>query len=833
MTDRDDHEGPKERDDPAAGPCPPVESLEAIAAGMTMDGELSRHLEACPDCAEALARLRAANDLLDEAAAGIRGISDAVDEVPGYELRREIHRGGQGVVWLAEQVGTRREVAIKMLLAGRFATSRQRRRFEREIEVVASLRHPSIVTVFESGVTVGGQIYCAMEFVEGATLDAWREDKNPSIADAVRMLERVADAVATAHRRGVIHRDLKPANVLVSSDGIPHVLDFGLARLENERDAERAELLATEAGEFLGTFTYAAPEQLSGDPSSVDTRADVYALGLLLFEMVAGERPFPKPASVADLVTHRVQAVAPRLSTRRRSVGRELDLIVARALDPDPTRRYETAGDLADDLRRLQDGRPVRARGDSLGYLVWKAVQRHRLPAAFAATVAVLVIASTISLLVLYRQSEARRRQAERVQTSIVQAFRYLNPQEEGSMDLRPPDLIGRLEQIALEELDQEPLVQSIMLRLAGDCFCNLEMFDDAGRCFRRVSSLEAERAAQEGVEFTEGTAAAEHDLGRIAWFRARDLSRLAADARGAGRDDEALRIDRERVVMLATAEARYESALKHRRILPVPPQDLAMTMQHLAAVHVASVEDSDPLDGERRFAEGESLLKEALLIRARLRPRPSELLATTWNSLAGLRASRGDEDGAIEAARRSAELVTGDASPEAWAGRAQSSLGRRLLDADRPDQAIDPLVRGLAICEVVFGTQSPSVLRTRRRLSEAYLLVGEADRAIEVATGGRDRPLLPPGDPEEVLLALIRVDALVQSGRSEEAVRLVEEIMASSESSAADRRWLRRLERLRSASDPDSIDAESDLVPRDALDEELDRRWTGPGLGN
>jgi hypothetical protein len=117
--------------------------------------------------------------------------------------------------------------------------------------------------------------------------------------------------------------------------------------------------------------------------------------------------------------------------------------------------------------------------------------------------------------------------------------------------------------------------------------------------------------------------------------------------------------------------------------------------------------------------------------------------------------------------------------------------------------------------------------------LSEAYLLVGDADRAIEVATGGRDRPPLPPGDPEQVLLALIRVDALVQSDRSEEAVRLVEEIMASSESSAADRRWLRRLERLRRASDPDSVDSESDLTPRDALDEELDRRWMGPGLGN
>ena len=820
MASTDDHDESPEPIDPAGEDCPPVEVLEAIAAGMTMDGDLSRHLAGCSECHDALTRLRTANDLLDEAAAGIRGLGDAVDEVPGYELLREIHRGGQGVVWLAEQDGTRREVAIKMLLAGRFATSRQRRRFEREIEVVASLRHPSIVTVFESGVTVGGQIYCAMEFVEGATLDAWRKETSPSITDGVQMLERVANAVATAHRRGVIHRDLKPANVLVSSDGIPHVLDFGLARLENERDTDRAELLATEAGEFLGTFTYAAPEQLSGDPSSVDTRADVYALGLLLFEVVAGERPFPKPASVADLVTHRVEAVAPRLSSRRRGVGRELDLIVARALDPDPARRYETAGDLADDLRRLQDGRPVRARGDSLGYLVWKAVQRHRLPAAFAATVAVLVIASAISLFVLYRQSEARRRQAERVQTSIVQAFRYLNPQEEGSMDLRPPDLIARLEQIAIQELEEEPVVQSIMLRLAGDSFCNLEMFDDADRCFRRVANLEFDRADDEGLGFTEGTAAAEHDLGRIAWFRSRDLDRLAADARSAGREEEAVRIDRQRVVMLDAAENRYESALKARRILPVPPEDLAMTMQHLAAVHVASIGDANVAEAERRFSGGEELLKEALVIRARIRPRPVELLATTWNSLASLRARRGDEDGSIEAARRSAELVTGDASPEAWAGRAQSSLGRRLLDADRPDEAIDPLSRGLEICEVVFGNQSPSVLRTRRRLAEANLLVGAAGEAIEIAGAGMDGSRVPGGDPEQVLLALITVDALVQDQRTEEARVMIREIMSSSVDAEADRRWRRRLERL-----------ESRFIPTgepDALDAVIDRRWRG-----
>ncbi len=812
-------------DHPGGGDgCPDPDLLEAIAAGMTVDGPMSAHLADCDACASRLAELRSANDLLDEATDSLRP-RNAPDGVAGYELRRELHRGGQGVVWLAEQLGTRREVAIKMLLAGRFATSRQRRRFEREIEVVASLRHPSIVTVFESGITEGGQVYCAMEFVEGDTLDAWRAREDPPVEDAVGMIESIAAAVAVAHRRGVIHRDLKPANVLVDPTGVPHVLDFGLARLENERDAERAEMLATEAGEFLGTFTYAAPEQLKEDPSAVDTRADVYALGLLLFELVAGERPFPKPASVAELVTLRIEAVAPRLSSRRRGVGKELDLIVARALDPDPARRYETAGDLAEDLRRLREGLPVRARGDSLGYLLWKAVQRHRLPATFLLTIAVLVVASAISLLVLYRQSEDRRRQAERVQTSIVQAFRHLNPQEEGSMELRPPDLIARLEQIALDELAEEPLVQSRMLRLAGDCFCNLEMFDDAERCFEQVSRLEISLADGEPAARTPGIAAADHDLGRIAWFRAQDLGRLVRDSRAAGRFQEADRLEDRRRRRLEEAEARYRSALDARRNLAgVPPADLAMTMQHLAAVEgLLAVAEAADERAQERFEAGESLLVEALAIRARLRPRPHELLATTWNSLAVHRASRGDEDGAIEAARRAAELATGDSASEAWAGRAQSSLGRRLLDAGRPAEAILPLTEGLEICEVVFGPSSPSVRRTRRRLAESLLLADQPGRAIEVASVGLADRDLDPDDPEAVLMALVRIDAMVRADRVPAARALIEARAIDLDSTAKDRRWQRRRQRLGS----DGVIAPGS---GDRLDLELEARWGMPG---
>lgn len=801
--------------------CPDPEVLEAIAAGMTVDPELAVHLSSCPDCSASLRGLRKANAILDEAAASLGEPGpDRPAEVPGYRLKRELHRGGQGVVWLAEQDGTRREVAIKMLLAGRFATSRQRRRFEREIEVVASLDHPCIVTVFESGITADEQIYCAMEYVEGVRLDEWRLESGATLPEAVSMIERIAEAVATAHRRGVIHRDLKPPNVLVDRDGSPHVLDFGLARLENERDSERAELLATEAGEFLGTFTYAAPEQLSADPSAVDTRADVYAIGLLLFELIAGERPFPKPESVADLVTMRVQAHAPRLSSRVRGVGRELDLIVARALDPDPERRYESAGDLAEDLRRLQDGRPVRARGDSIGYLAWKAVQRHRLSATFAATITVLVIASTISLFFLYRQSEDRRRQAVSVESAIVNAFRYLNPQDRGTMDMRAPEIVARLEQIALETLGDEPVVQAKVLRLSGDSFCNMERFDDAERCFTRVAEIEVGLANDQGRVFTPGTAFADHDLGRIAWFRAVDARRLAVDAESAGRLEDAKRHVGDFERRMAEAEEVYRRAMVARRSLPaVPLEDLAMTLQHLAAVVQERSRGESMEIVEQRLDEAERLMEEALALRLRIRPVPKELLATTWNSLARIRSARGMDDRAIEAARKAVDLAGVDSAPRAWKGNAQVALGGFLLDAGRPAEAIQPLKRGLEISETVFGGGSPRVRRIRRDLGEAELLGGDPGRTLEVIVDPLSDENLDAMDPVRVALSLLEVDALVRLDRRAEAREAIDAFMASDPEAATDLRWLRRRSKL-------DADAGGGAPAGDALDDEIDRRW-------
>lgn len=801
----------------AVDDCPPRELLEAVAAGMTIESGLVSHLESCADCRETLAGLRAANALADDVASNAGGTENARPAVPGFTFLHEIHRGGQGVVWLAEQVATRRRVAVKLLLAGRMATSRQRRRFEREIEVVAGLSHPAIVTVFESGVSSDGQVYCAMEFVEGRPLDGWCRGERPPIPERVSLLARIADAIGEAHRRGVIHRDLKPANILVDDVGDPHVLDFGLARLENERDPERGAMLQTVEGEFLGTFAYAAPEQLTGDPSSVDTRADVYALGLLLFEVITGERPFSTPASIAELVDQRVDRVAPRPSSRVRGVGRELDLIVARALDPEADRRYGTAGELADDLHRLLDGRPVRARGDGLGYLLWKAVQRHTLPVAFAAIVLVLIVGSSIALWQLYRESEVRRRDAEAVEAAIVEAFSFLNPQEGGSMDMRLPDLIERLEIVAMRKLDDQPRVQSRVLRLAGDSFCNLERFEAASRCFERTHDLETSLVGSEDRSASPGLAAAEHDLARVAYHAARERRRAADAADASGRHGDAAALRTEALARLRDAESRYRAALAaRRRLAGVDSEDVAMSMQHLATTLVESIRIEAAGPDDPRFAEGEDLLREALGIRLARRPLLAERVATTWNTLAVLRSVRGDEAGTIDAARRAAELVADDDAPEGWAGRAQASLGHRLLEAGRPEEAIEPLGRGLSICRAVYGDDIGFVRRLRLNLVEAMLRADRASEALErIEVFRREDSSLadPVGDGFELELA--RLDALVALARIDEARSGLDRIAGTTGATDPDRRVERRLELLGGPGSSEADPLNADILDR------------------
>jgi serine/threonine protein kinase len=274
--------------------------------------------------------------------------------VPGYEILAELGRGGMGVVYQARQTALDRNVALKMILAGAHAGTEERRRFQAEAEAAARLQHANIVQVYEVG-EAGGLHYFSLEFCPGGSLaDRLRGEPLPS-RDAARLTETLARAVQAAHAAGIVHRDLKPANVLLGADGTPKISDFGLAKRMDGQPGQTA------SGALVGTPSYMAPEQAGGRSKDVGPATDVYALGAILYELLTGRPPF-RAANPLDTLLLVVSEEPVPPSRLQPGVARDLEAVALKCLEKDPARRYPTAHDLAEDLRRFGTGEPVRAR---------------------------------------------------------------------------------------------------------------------------------------------------------------------------------------------------------------------------------------------------------------------------------------------------------------------------------------------------------------------------------------------------------------------------------------------------------------------------------------
>lgn len=670
--------------------CPDLGALEEwrlAANGAPHDGPIGAHLASCALCRARIESLEQNDAALHELRAVLAAPSPlpttAAEEAPdGYDFTGPARAGGQGVVRRAIQRSTRREVAIKVIHRGAEAGSRARARFEREAELIARLRHPNVVNLFDAGVTPSGALWLAMEWIEGEPLDDFVQRTRPDARAVVELLAQVCDGIGAAHRRGLIHRDIKPSNILIDAEGRVRALDFGVARALTDSDAH-----PTRTGEFLGTLAFASPEQIESDAGALDTRSDVYAIGALAYLLLAGRMPYDVDGSIAQTCRNIREADPPRLT---RSPGAasgadaDLDAVVARALAKEPARRYGAAGELGDDLRRWLDGRPVAARADSAWYLLVRAARRRRAPFAAAGAVALALVLTTVVSLAFWRRSVQDRLAAESqaAQKSAVVDFlsRMFSAATLGGKgrDARVADVLEDASAELADAFPEQPAVRRELHAAIGGAYLSLGLYDEA-----------------------------DANLGL-----ALELARVQNDPRilaGAASMVAQLRVGQSRLdVALALFTEAIDLASGHLG----PDDPLTLSIRHNRAIALAQLDRHEHAESEYR----DILARRA----ATLGPDHSDTLGT--------RAALGMlliQDGRLDDA--AAELTAAIDGMERTLGpdshrrlTAISNLALALLSAGRAAEAEALYRDALPRFERVFGTDHPTTLLVANNLAGA-----------------------------------------------------------------------------------------------------------------
>lgn len=309
-------------------------------------------------------------------------------EIRGYTVLELLGQGGMGAVWRAVQASTRREVALKVTHARVFGSQRARMRFEREVELAARLTHPHIARVYDSGIH-DQRCFYVMEYVDGVALDQYVRGGRLSIRQVVKIMLTVSAALQYAHQHGVIHRDLKPSNILITPDGQPHILDFGLAK---DLGAEQSPHTLSLQGDLLGTPAFMSPEQAAGAHDQVDVRSDIYTFGVMLYYLMTGQYPYEVTGPLLTTLKN-IQTSDPRaLRSRLGRCDSDLEALCLKTLAKCPDDRYQSIAELHHDLACWLEGRPLVIKSHGTWYLLRKIMSRHRASATIMALILIIIM---------------------------------------------------------------------------------------------------------------------------------------------------------------------------------------------------------------------------------------------------------------------------------------------------------------------------------------------------------------------------------------------------------------------------------------------------------
>jgi serine/threonine protein kinase len=443
--------------------------------------------------------------------------------IGAYQLLRQIGEGGMGKVYLAARADDlyRKEVAIKTVQGGLGQSRAMLLRFRSERQILANLDHPNIARLLDGGITEDGLPYLVMEYVNGVRVDDYCRINKLGTEQRLQLFSIVCEAVEYAHKNLVVHRDIKPANILVTSDGVPKLLDFGIAKLLDPESSDSAQTLTSER---MMTPEYASPEQVRGE--QVTTSTDVYALGVLLYELLAGKRPFkldttspfemvriiceqaPEPPSV---VSRTNPELAPPDAARK--VGGDLDNIVLMAMRKEPSRRYVAVAALADDVKAYLTGYPVHARTDTWKYRSGKFVRRHRAAVAATAIVALALIGFSIGMGLLAKRATRERLTAQRESQFLKGIFEAATPDQARGRQITARELLEQGAKRVDRELAGDPGLQGTMLDNIGRAYMSLGLYDQAEALLERAYTLRKKSLGDENADVASTLAALANDI--------------------------------------------------------------------------------------------------------------------------------------------------------------------------------------------------------------------------------------------------------------------------------------------------------------------------------
>ena len=699
------------------------------------------------------------------------GTSTEPRSIGPYRLVRKLGEGGMGQVWLAEQTApVRRQVALKLIKVGMY-DDETLKRFESERQSLAIMDHPSIAKVFDAGTTPDGQPFFAMEYVPGVPITEYCDAKRLRIQERLELFIKVCEGVQHAHQKAIIHRDLKPANILVVEvDGkpVPRIIDFGLAKATTPQIV--GETMFTQLGCFVGTPGYMSPEQADTSVQDVDTRTDVYSLGVVLYVLLTGSMPF-SPKKWLNTPMHEVlrrlrEDEPPRPSTKigmekdssivsaeRRNVQPkqlvnllhgDLDWITMKALEKDRVRRYGTPSDLATDIARYLGNEPVVARPASTGYRLRKYVRRHRVAVTVASGLVVLLAAFVVMQGVQLRRTTRERDRANRERDRATRITQFMTdmfraPEPGGvksNQDITAREILDRASKQIETGLANDPELQGQLMYTMGDVYTNLNLYDVAKSMLER--SVEIRRR-------TLGPGAPEtmQSLGALGWL-----------LQQGGNYREAEKLLR-------------ESLDGRRRALGPESRDTLHSAYRLASV----------LSSEGHYAEAEKLLRQTLDTQRRVLGPGHDNTLETMDCLAGTLANEG-RVGEAEALQRTAldirRHVRGpdDAGTVGAIGR----LGITLEKEGRLPEAETLLREALDGRRRILGPEHPFTLNFMENLGIVLAKEGNYEEAakLERETVEIRRRVLGPEAPETAIATYNLACLVVPTGQRQEALSLL-----------------------------------------------------------